>query len=139
MTERITSSDGSLDAMVIRRAADAYAHDACDDAVTHFYTDPKDQLQVGLLCRNKGDVVQPHCHRPQPRTVTETAEVLVFLRGRAWVRFYARDPVGVHTVSEVSGGDVVVLLKGGHSLEYLEDTELLEIKQGGYQDDKVLL
>ena len=33
-------------------------------------------------------------------------------------------------------GDFLLLLGGGHSFEMLEDSELIEIKQGPYAGDK---
>jgi len=35
-------------------------------------------------------------------------------------------------------GDVILLVSGGHGFEFLEDTELIEVKEGPYMgvDDK---
>ena len=38
----------------------------------------------------------------------------------------------------LKSGDVILLVSGGHDFEMLEDTEMIEVKQGPYagEDDK---
>ncbi len=36
-------------------------------------------------------------------------------------------------------GDIILLASGGHSLEFMEDSELIEIKQGPYNDDDKII
>jgi len=66
-----------------------------------------------------------------------TQEVLLIKKGKVKVNFYDKEKkfTGAETVS---GGDVILLCAGGHGFEILEDTVMIEIKQGPYTglDDK---
>jgi hypothetical protein len=50
------------------------------------------------------------------------------------IDFYSED--GQHLSSEIlTAGDVVLLSRGGHGFEMLEESELIEVKQGPYDSD----
>jgi shikimate kinase len=57
--------------------------------------------------------------------------VLVVQRGRMLIDLYDGDKNLVAT-REMSVGDVVALVSGGHGFRLIEDTVLLEVKQGPY-------
>jgi len=61
--------------------------------------------------------------------------VLYMRKGRVRVDFYREDESYVDS-REISTGDVVLLSTGGHGFEMLEESELIEVKQGPYLDDK---
>jgi hypothetical protein len=106
---------------------------------TRFFTEPKDSLQLGCIHHRSGHRVEAHTHKPAPRTVTSTAEVLFIQRGRARIEFYGGGDLGDMSSREVKGGDIVLLLAGGHGLEMLEETVIFEVKQGPFLDDKRFL
>lgn len=58
-------------------------------------------------------------------------------KGRCWADFY-RDDNSLLCSREMGPGDVLVLVGGGHGFRMVEDTVLVEIKQGPYLglDDK---
>jgi mannose-6-phosphate isomerase-like protein (cupin superfamily) len=64
-----------------------------------------------------------------------TQEVLYVRTGRVRVDFYREDETFVES-REISTGDVVLLSTAGHGFVMLEDTELIEVKQGPYLEDK---
>jgi mannose-6-phosphate isomerase-like protein (cupin superfamily) len=65
------------------------------------------------------------------REVQFTQEVLFIRKGRLRVDFY--DTRQHYLRSCVLGaGDVILLIKGGHGFEVLEDVEMIEVKQGPY-------
>lgn len=130
MVERIIF-DGVLHGLVIRRATGLLVGPG-----TEFFTPKDEQLQVGRIRRLAGDRIAPHEHRRKSSVIAHTAEVLVVLSGRARVTFWHGEDFSVR---DVQAGDVVVIYQGGHGLEFTEDTELLEVKQGPWQDDKVLI
>jgi hypothetical protein len=78
-------------------------------------------------------------HRAVKRQLIGTAEVLLVQAGRCEVDIYDKGCRLVAT-PELAAGDLIVLLAGGHGFRMLEDTVLLEIKQGPYggTDEKVL-
>jgi cupin fold WbuC family metalloprotein len=132
MIERIEDK-GRLYALVVR-------HDYEPEGV-NFVTTPEDTMQVGVLKHPGGTVIKPHVHKGVSRTIAQTQEVLLIHRGKVLVKFY--DDEG-HEVAHVTlnGGDAILLLAGGHGLDILEDTKMMEVKQGpyyGFEQDKVRL
>lgn len=96
-----------------------------------FLTDPSDQFQVGLLGWPKGHVIDAHTHVPLERRISRTSEVLFIRSGAVTMSLYSDD--GSHLINhELRGGDVVVLLSGGHGFTMLEPSQIVEIKQGPY-------
>jgi hypothetical protein len=59
-------------------------------------------------------------------------------RGRLRVDFYT-DQRSYLFSRELGAGDVILLVKGGHGFEVLEEVEMFEVKQGPYagEQDKV--
>jgi hypothetical protein len=104
---------------------------------TTFFTPPEAGLQVGLIIYPAGGEVPRHAHRPIERRLVGTSEVLLVRKGRCVVDLFDdyRNPVGSRELCE---GDVLLLLSGGHGFRMLEDTVLLEVKQGPYpgKDEK---
>ena len=70
-------------------------------------------------------------HNAVVREVQFTKEVLFIRSGRLRVDFY--DESKTYLESRIlEGGDVILLAHGGHGFEMLEDTEIVEVKQGPY-------
>jgi mannose-6-phosphate isomerase-like protein (cupin superfamily) len=102
-----------------------------------FFTQADDTLQLGYMSRGKGYVIQPHVHKPVERMVEFTHEVLFIKTGRVKVNFFDDD--GDYQKSSIlEQGDVILLTLCGHGFEMLEDSEIIEVKQGPYagHDDK---
>jgi len=104
-----------------------------------FYSPEDFPQQIGLMSRPSGYVVPGHIHNEVHRQITTTQEVLFIRNGRCEVTlFYSNSD---QVIIELSKGDVILLASGGHSIKMLEDTELLEVKQGPYlgPNDKTFL
>ncbi len=99
---------------------------------TTFYTQEEFSFQVGQVVHPAGSEIPRHEHRRTTRTVVGTPEVLVVQRGRLIVDLYAEDDRRLLCSRELSTGDVIVLLTGGHGFHLIEETVLLEVKQGPY-------
>ena len=97
-----------------------------------FFSAKDDYLQVGLMNLSKWERIIPHFHKEFVREVKKTQEVLYIVSGKMRVSFYV-DKEKVDEVT-VEGGDLLVLIDGGHGFEFLEETNLIEIKQGPYLD-----
>lgn len=106
---------------------------------TTFVTPPEFKQQVGFVVYARGGEVRRHLHRPLERNIVGTSEVVVVRSGRCEVDFYDADKTLVAT-REMSTGDVMLMVGGGHGFRMLEETILLEIKQGPYTgiDEKEL-
>jgi hypothetical protein len=98
-----------------------------------FFTPKHFSQQLGYMNRPKGYAIAE-------RKVSITQEVLIVKSGKIRVQLF--DTHGIFSKEEILvAGDTILLAKGGHAIEMLEDTELIEIKQGPYtsDDDKVKL
>jgi quercetin dioxygenase-like cupin family protein len=104
---------------------------------TQFVTPPEASLQVGVLAHTEGTTIPRHAHREVERNITGTQEVLIVRSGSCEVDVF--DGEELIATPRLTPGDVIVLLAGGHGLRMLEDTVLVEVKQGPYLgvEDKV--
>lgn len=96
-----------------------------------FFTGPELSQQLAYMQHDQGKVIEPHCHNPVAREVHFTQEVLVIRKGKLRVDFYDDAQTYLHS-RVLEAGDVILLIKGGHGFEVLEDLEMFEVKQGPY-------
>lgn len=120
--ERI-EHDGQLLALILRRHFRAEG--------THFVTPDDFTQQLGYIRHPRGHTIAPHLHTTAARSVMNTQEVLVILRGRLRVDFYSATREYCES-RELFPFDVVLLAAGGHGFKALEAIEMLEIKQGPF-------
>lgn len=98
---------------------------------TEFYTPDDYSQQLGIIKYAQGGMIKPHYHNKLSREVFFTQEVLVIRKGKVKVNLY--DQHLNYICSKIlSQGDTILLASGGHGFEMLEDSEMLEIKQGPY-------
>lgn len=89
-------------------------------------------LQVCGRVMSSGIKVAAHRHTETKRSTDLTQEAWVVLKGKVKARFYDLDDSYL-CERDVCSGDVIVLYRGGHSLEVLEDdTVFYEFKNGPY-------
>ena len=119
--------DGRLAAIIVRS-------DFRPEGI-EFVTPADFSQQLGFMRRPTGYKIQPHIHKHIERETTLTQEVLYVRLGRVRVDFYGDDET-FRESREIRTGDVILLSAGGHGFEMLEDSELIEVKQGPYLDDK---
>ena len=102
-----------------------------DPRETTFVTPGDFKQQVGFIVYPAGAEIPRHVHLPVERRLNETSEVLIVRSGHCEVDIYnnARDLIAVR---KLSAGDILILVSGGHGFRMLEDTVLLEVKQGPY-------
>jgi hypothetical protein len=98
---------------------------------TTFPTPASLPLQAGFIVYPSGHEIPRHSHRPIKRELSVTAEVLVVLRGRCSLDVYD-DGRALAATRELGQGDIMVMVGGGHGFRMIEDTVLLEVKQGPY-------
>ena len=129
MIERIQYQDLNL-AIIIRSG---YNREGIE-----FFTNDDDSQQLGYMNRPKNYIIPPHRHNLVPREVHLTQEVLFIKSGKVRVDFYDNDQVYLES-SILNKGDVILLADGGHGFEMIEQSEMIEVKQGPYcgEQDKV--
>lgn len=99
-----------------------------------FFTPNDYSQQLAYMNRPQGYVIQPHIHNSVPRQVHFTKEVLIIKSGKVRIDFY--DELKIYLESRIlNPGDVILLAYGGHGFEMLENSEIIEVKQGPYAGD----
>lgn len=103
-----------------------------------FLTDGDSLLEMGYMSHPAGHIVTPHAHPPFLRQTHGTQEVIFLKIGKMRVDFYSDQKMCVGS-RELVGGDWIVLLAGGHGIELLEPSVLIEVKNGPYagEEDKI--
>lgn len=97
-----------------------------------FYSEDRDFVQVGTWRYDKGTRLQPHIHNELRREISQTQEVIFVRSGRVAAYLFDDGENFVERL-ELGSGDTLILLKGGHGYEILEDdTYVLEVKNGPY-------
>jgi hypothetical protein len=98
---------------------------------TTFLTPPEYKQQVGYVVYPAGGQIQRHVHRPLERHLVGTSEVLVVRQGCCEVDLY-NDERQLVATRELREGDIMLMVGGGHGFRMLDDTVLIEVKQGPY-------
>jgi mannose-6-phosphate isomerase-like protein (cupin superfamily) len=106
-----------------------------DEPGIHFFTPPSFSQQVAFMKHTKGKKIAPHVHNLVNRQVLYTQEVLLIRRGRLRINLYSSDRKFLE-YRILEAGDVILLCGGGHSFEMLEETSMIEVKQGPYAGEK---
>jgi hypothetical protein len=98
---------------------------------TTFLTPPDYKQQVGFVVYPKGGEIARHAHIPLERHLVGTSEVILVKKGSCLLDIYndARELVATR---ELGAGDLMLMIAGGHGFRLIEDTVLIEIKQGPY-------
>jgi len=103
----------------------------------NFYSDDGDFVQVGIWGYQKGKSLQAHIHNEVRRDSDRTQEVIYVIQGSAKSTIYTEDEQLLEEVT-LEAGDVLILLRGGHGYEILDnDTYILEVKNGPYPGAEV--
>jgi hypothetical protein len=95
-------------------------------------TPEREALQVRSLRASAGKSYAAHKHLPQDRATDRTQESLIVIQGRLAAQLFDVDDAPLYAV-ELSPGDCLVALAGGHAFTSLDDDTLFyEHKNGPY-------
>ena len=108
--------------------------DKFDKNGIHFFTPNDFSQQLAYMHHPEGKLIAPHIHNPVIREVHYTNEVLFIKKGKLRVDFY-NDDKNYQESRILTTGDVILLVKGGHGFEVLDETEMIEVKQGPYMGE----
>ena len=120
--EKIIHKDVLL-SMIIRAS---FKKDGID-----FFTPDNFSQQLGYMNRPKDYVIAPHRHNLIERKVMYTQEVLIIRSGKVRADFYDDNQNYIKS-SILFPGDVILLASGGHGFQMIEQSEIIEVKQGPY-------
>ena len=96
-----------------------------------FFTPDDFSQQLGYMKRDEGYEIPPHVHNPVKRSVEFTKEVLFIKSGKVRVDFYSENKKYLRSLI-LEKGDIILLAYGGHGFKMLNQTEMVEVKQGPY-------
>jgi len=104
----------------------------------NFYTEDSADMQFGVFNLPKDESILKHFHPEQNRIVRTTTEVLVLLSGKLEVSLYDNSLEHIENII-LESGSVLITVMGGHGIEVLEESKMIEVKQGPYdlEADKV--
>ena len=96
-----------------------------------FLTPETFSQQLGYMKREKGYLIKPHVHQPVERKIFFTFETLFIKSGCVRVDFYSNEQLYIKSIV-INKGDVILLAHGAHGFYILEESEIVEVKQGPY-------
>ena len=116
--------DGKILAIILRSSA-SYKN-------VEFVTPKEFPMQLGVHKRKKGDYVSAHEHIPLGRLKNLAVQEVIFVKkGKLLVGLYHKKKVYRKVI--ISSGEII-LLNTGHNVKFLEDTKMIEVKQGPYRE-----
>lgn len=103
-----------------------------------FFTPNELTQQLGYMNHPAGHIIKPHIHNSYTRTIKQTLEVLIVKKGLIQVDFFDSKKKFLFE-RYIATGDIIMLVNCGHGFRIINDSEIIEIKQGPYagEDDKI--
>ena len=92
-------------------------------------TDIKEPLQLITIKHPKGKHLVAHTNPPVSLMTDNVQECVVMRKGKIKMNLYGTDDKYFRSIT-LRPGDAFLLQKGGHSFDFLEDSEFIEIKNG---------
>jgi len=102
-----------------------------DEPGIKFFTPGTFSQQVAYMKHPQGHKIAPHIHNIMTRQVLYTQEVLIIRYGKIKVNLYDSNKEFICD-RVLCSGDLILLCGGGHSFEMLEETAMVEVKQGPF-------
>lgn len=121
--EKIKSDNGILIAIVVRK-------DFKKEGV-NFISKPDFPLQLGISSYKRGNKIKAHLHTEKEIKINNIQEIVHIESGKTIVNLYDLSGKKFKSV-ELLVGDTIFFVNGGHGFEILEDTKIIEVKQGPY-------
>jgi|SRR3989344_4977323 len=102
-------------------------------------TDPHEPLQILSHKQQKGDYsTKAHIHVPKTRITKRLQECLVVIKGKIKIDLYASNKEFFRSIY-LSAGQTVIFINGGHAVHVLNDSEIIEVKNGPFVGDKEMI
>lgn len=101
-------------------------------------TESSEPLQLVTLRHSKGVYLKAHMHKPKQRMTSRLQECLIVKEGMVKIDLYGPDRTYFKSIN-LRKGRVLILLNGGYGIHLSQDSELVEVKNGPFIEDKVLI
>ncbi len=101
-------------------------------------TDGVEPLQIVTLKHPKGAYLKAHMHAPCKRETASLQECLFVKKGKVKLDLYGPDKKYVKFIY-LSAGELFLLMDGGIGIHVIDDAEMIEVKNGPFKEDKVLI
>lgn len=105
---------------------------------SRFYTPNSNPFQVGVHVKQKGMHTNAHYYLKGQTVIENPVQEIFFIdSGRLVMNLYDRDNRHIIVRKELGIGDLLIITGvTAHGVDFLEDTRLIEIKQGPYKEEK---
>ena len=100
----------------------------------NFYTDNHEEIQLAAFDFKEETVIENHIHNKQKREIFTTSETLIVLEGSMCVSIFDENLNFVNKI-DLSIGDTISLIRGGHGIHIEKSCKFIETKQGPYNPD----
>jgi hypothetical protein len=97
----------------------------------NFISEDDFPLQLGISGYNGGNKIKAHYHQKRKIEVESVQEVVYLQKGRVIVDLFDLNNEKFES-AELYEGDTIFFVDGGHGFEILEDSKIIEVKQGPY-------
>lgn len=121
--EEIETDNGKLIAFVIRENFKKQG--------INFVSKRDFPLQLGINAYKKGSQIKPHFHIEKEIKINKIQEVVHIESGKVIVYLYNLKGKKIKSLN-LSWGDTIFFINGGHGFEILENTKIIEVRQGPY-------
>jgi hypothetical protein len=102
------------------------------------HTKESEPLQLVTLKHSEGKYLVAHTHKPIKRETNRMQECLIVKKGKIKLDLYGPDKKLFKKII-LKDGESLILLDGGYGIHILEDSELIELKNGPFIEDKIVL
>lgn len=102
------------------------------------HTDPREFLGLLTLKHPKGAYLKAHIHKPVKRETTRLQECFIVKKGKVRIDLYSQDGKFFKYIYLLEG-QAFLATNGGHGFHILKDSELFEVKNGPFIEDKIFL
>ena len=103
------------------------------EKIVDFWDLKNASLEVGFMHRGPNDPVKLHRHTTRKNDVLRrTNEVLIQLDGQMIITIFTDDGSLVRELSS-TGMSITLFIQGAHKIDFVESTNIIEIKNGPFQ------
>ncbi len=99
----------------------------------NFVTPLWTSMQIGIMNRGPNSPVRRHKHNLVKREIKGTSEFIIVRSGKARVKIFNNYGEFVYSAS-MYRNDSIYFVSGGHSVDFPTTCEILEVKQGPYNE-----
>lgn len=101
-------------------------------------TDPREPLQLLVHKRPAGKYTKAHIHIPKKRITEKLQECLVVLSGKIKIDLYGPDKRFFKSIY-LTPYEIIIFMNGGHAVHLLKASEIVEVKNGPFVEDRVFI